>query len=113
MAPNLTRTHLINSAAAEIDVPQGLKPTIWRQLSARLKRLRKKSKRGPVPPAQAGSGRKINGLSARLNRLLKNSEFGFVRVELAFRLASKCFIFDSESALADGTTRVERLFQQP
>jgi len=30
-------------------------------------------------------------------------------VELAFRLASKCFIFDSESALADGTARVERL----
>src|SRR5580658_5939420 len=50
---------------------------------------------------------------ARLNRPLKKSRFYAVRVELAFRLASKCFIFDSESASADGTTRVQRLFQRP
>ncbi len=56
----------MNSAAAETEVPQGLKPRIWQQLLARLNRPLKKSKsrslvglkrlcRNPVSPL-CGSG---------------------------------------------------------
>jgi hypothetical protein len=42
--------------------------------AARLNRLLKKLQfASHVPPAKAGSGRKINGLTARLNRPLKKS----------------------------------------
>jgi hypothetical protein len=49
----------------------------------------------------------------RLNRLLKNSLEVKARVELAFRPASKFFVFDSEPALAGGSNYVYRVFQQP
>ena len=51
--------------------------------------------------------------SARLNRLLKKSDFGSVRVELAFRPASKPFVCDHEPASAGGTNGLARVFQQP
>jgi hypothetical protein len=47
---------------------------------------------------------------ARLNRLLKNSWDVNVRAELAFRPASKFFIFDPEPALAGGSNTVSRVF---
>jgi len=44
--------------------------------------------------------------------LLKNSEFGFVRVELAFRPASKPFVVSLSRLLADASNGRTLLFQR-
>ena len=55
-----------------------------------------------IPNWQGLKSKFTLALAARLNRLLKKSCHGLVRVELAFRPASKPFVFVPESASADG-----------